>query len=194
MLSPTNSKFHLCKFTQYYWLYSPSPFLPLFHSPLATIPLIFVDNSFDWSFWKYIWRFCAAVQDCDLATDPYSFCEQVVTVFIAFWVPCGLRIRNHWAGQWIFGSGEGYEPGLSHLYYAGAGQLAWTVLSWDASEMCGEQSGHHRERQKECQAISEPPKCQQSAECRGPEAWHGTYLGSGKRSWWRASSLPCLVS
>lgn len=172
-------------------------FLPPTLSPLATIPLVSVDNSFDKSF--YICPLCGELEalcwnsrQC-LGHRSIFFCGRVVILFVTFW---GLRTRSLWtrARQWILGSGEEYASGLSHLYHAGPGPLAWTLLSRDAGEMCCEQSWRHRERQKECQAVSEPQKCQQSAECGGPETWHGTYLGSGKRSRQHAFSLPYLVS
>lgn len=111
-----------------------------------------------------------------------------------FWA-LGIRMRNHRirVGQWILSLGERYVSDFSHLYYAGPGRLAWALLTWNAGEMCGEQSGYHKGGQKECHAISEPQTCQQSAECWDPETWHGTYLGRGRRSRQHAFSVSCLL-
>lgn len=127
-------------------------------------------------FCEDIWSPSTETEDCDLVTDPSFFGGQLLTLS-ALRVLCGLRMRNHSARveQWYAGSEEEYVLDLSRLYYVGPGLLVWTLLTWDASEMCGEQCGHHREGQKECQAISEPQKCQRSAKCWGPEAWHGMY-------------------
>lgn len=184
-------------------LLTMSPFTFFTHppapSPLASIPWVsrqlFRQIVFCLPLCGDIWKLYADIQDWH-GHRPIFLCGRVVTIFIVFWGLWGLRMRRLWDRAWqrILGLGGCYASGLSHLYYAGPGPLTWTLLSWDAGEMCGEQSGRHREGQKECQAVSEPQKCQQSAECRRLEAWNGMCLGSGKRSRQHAFVLPCLVS